>query len=103
MRASELTPELDLVGAALSRDGPAAEELVSLEGAKSGLRIGFSSNRAFPPVQHPEISVADFASIPESGVQFYTNNFAVPENGARKKIHGGSGSVGDRYGPGSTC
>ena len=38
----------------------------------------------------------------EPGVQFYTNNFAVPEKGARKKIHGGSGSDGDGYGPGST-
>ena len=34
-------------------------------------------------------------------MQFYTNNFAVPEKGARKKIHGGSGAVGDGYGPGS--
>ena len=35
-------------------------------------------------------------------MQFYTNNFAVPDKGARKKIHGGSGAVGDGYGPGST-
>ena len=33
-------------------------------------------------------------------MQFYTNNFAVPEKGARKKIHGGSGAVGDGYTPG---
>ncbi|RDX56960.1 galactose mutarotase-like protein [Lentinus brumalis] len=81
--ASELKPELDLVGAALSRDGPAAEEVVSLAGAKSGLRISFATNQA--------------------GVQFYTNNFALPEKGARKKIHGGSGSVGDGYGPGTAA
>ena len=33
-------------------------------------------------------------------MQFYTNNFAVPEKGARKKIHGGSGAIGDGYTPG---
>ena len=44
--ASELKPEVDLVGAALSRDGPASEEVVSLAGAKSGLRISFATNRA---------------------------------------------------------
>ena len=46
MPASELKPELDLVGAALSRDGPAAEEVASLAGGKSGLRVGFATNRA---------------------------------------------------------
>ena len=44
--ASELTPELDLVGAALSRDSPASEEVVSLTSGKSGLRLGFATNRA---------------------------------------------------------
>ena len=43
---SELTPELDLVGAALSRDSPASEEVVSLTSHKSGLRLGFATNRA---------------------------------------------------------
>ncbi|KAI0749261.1 galactose mutarotase-like protein [Daedaleopsis nitida] len=81
--ASAFSPELDLVGAALSRDGPGSEELVSLTSGKSGLRISFASN--------------------QPGVQFYTNNFAVPEKGARKKIHGGSGSVGDGYGPGTAA
>ena len=33
-------------------------------------------------------------------MQFYTNNFAAPEKSARKKIHGGSGAVGDGYTPG---
>ena len=46
--ASELKPEVDLVGAALSRDGPASEEVVSLAGAKSGLRVSFATNRAYP-------------------------------------------------------
>lgn len=34
---------------------------------------------------------------------FYTNGMANPANGARKKIHGGSGTSrnGDAYGPGS--
>ncbi|PIL35328.1 hypothetical protein GSI_02053 [Ganoderma sinense ZZ0214-1] len=81
--ASDLKPELDLVGAALSRDGPSSEEVVSLASGKSGLRVGFATNQA--------------------GVQFYTNNFAVPEKGARKKIHGGSGAVGDGYTPGSAA
>ena len=35
-------------------------------------------------------------------MQFYIKNFAVPDKGARKKIHGGSSAVGDGYGPGST-
>ena len=34
-------------------------------------------------------------------MQFFTNSFAVPDKGARKKIHSGSGAVGDGYGPGS--
>ena len=32
-------------------------------------------------------------SIVESGVQFYSGNFVIP-NSSRKKIHGGSGEVG---------
>ena len=44
--ASEITPELDLVGAALSRDSPASEEVVSLTSSKSGLRLGFATDRA---------------------------------------------------------
>ncbi|KAH9885801.1 galactose mutarotase-like protein [Cubamyces lactineus] len=83
MPASELKPELDLVGAALSRDGPAAEEVASLAGGKSGLRVGFATN--------------------QPGVQFYSNNLSVPEKGARKKIHGGSGAVGDGYPPGTAA
>ncbi|KAH9921180.1 galactose mutarotase-like protein [Epithele typhae] len=71
---SEITPEVDLVGAAMARDGPAAAEVVSLTGGKSGLRISFATN--------------------QPGVQFYSNNFSDPEKTARKKIHGGSGSVG---------
>ncbi|KAH9921186.1 galactose mutarotase-like protein [Epithele typhae] len=83
MFASEITPEVDLVGALLARDGPAAAEVVSLTGGKSGLRISFATN--------------------QSGVHFYSNNFSAPEKTARKKIHGGSGSVGDGYTPGSAA
>ena len=37
----------------------------------------------------------------ERGVMFYTNAMANADNGARKKIHGGSGTSGngDAYGP----
>lgn len=40
-------------------------------------------------------------NLTESGVMFYSNNFANP-SAARKKIHGGSGVIdnGDGYGPG---
>ncbi|OSC97712.1 galactose mutarotase-like protein [Trametes coccinea BRFM310] len=81
--ASELKPELDLVGAALSRDGPTSDEVASLAGGKSGLRVSFATN--------------------QPGVQFYSNNLSVPEKGARKKIHGGSGAVGDGYPPGTAA
>lgn len=50
LSASEFKPQLDLVGAALSRDGPASEELVSLASGKSGLRVGFASNRKPSPL-----------------------------------------------------
>ncbi|KAI0365817.1 hypothetical protein BV20DRAFT_1056195 [Pilatotrama ljubarskyi] len=85
--ASELKPELDLVGAALSRNGPAAEEVASLAGAKSGLRVGFVTNS-------------------QPGVQFYTNMIlSVPEKSAqtRKKIHSASKAVGDGYAPGTAA
>ena len=40
--------------------------------------------------------------VAESGVQFYSGNF-VSKDGARKKIHGGTGQIAqnDGYGPGS--
>ncbi|KAI0693410.1 galactose mutarotase-like protein [Cytidiella melzeri] len=47
---------------------------VTLASEKSGLKIVFESN--------------------QSGVQFYTNNFAFADKNARKKIHGGSGEFG---------
>jgi hypothetical protein len=32
---------------------------------------------------------------------FYSHGFATPDATARKKIHGGSGTKGDGYSPGS--
>ena len=88
---SELTPELDLVGAALSRDSPALEEVVSLTSGKSGLRLGFATNCM--SVSFDAGVCLPLLSSPEAGVQFYTNNFAIPDEGAWNKIHGGSGAV----------
>ena len=45
---SELTPELDLVGVALSRDSPASKEVVSSTSGKSGLYLWFMRNRTCP-------------------------------------------------------
>ncbi|KAI0260464.1 galactose mutarotase-like domain-containing protein [Gloeopeniophorella convolvens] len=73
----QFTPELDLVSAVLAprtREGVA--ELASV---KSGLKLVFDTN--------------------QSGVQFYTYNFASDE-APRKKIHGGSGLKGPGEGYG---
>ncbi|KZT00930.1 galactose mutarotase-like protein [Laetiporus sulphureus 93-53] len=77
LAASDLTAETDLLKGVL--DTEAREPVVELAGAKSGLRVTFDTN--------------------QSGVQFYSNNFADPAKQARKKIHGGSGAVGDGYEP----
>ena len=50
----------------------------------------------------PTASIILICYCPEAGVQFYIKNFAVPDKGARKKIHGGSSAVGDGYSLGST-
>ncbi|KIY43967.1 galactose mutarotase-like protein [Fistulina hepatica ATCC 64428] len=54
-----------------------------LSSGKSGITLKFTTN--------------------QEGVMFYSNNFASPASGSRKKIHGGSGvkDAGDAYGPGS--
>ncbi|KAF8150165.1 galactose mutarotase-like domain-containing protein [Crassisporium funariophilum] len=59
--------------------GNRTDILVEISSAKSGLKLAFDSN------QH--------------GVMFYSNALANPRNGARKKIHGGSGisGQGDAY------
>lgn len=51
--------------------------VVELASAKSGIRLSFETN--------------------QSGVQFYSNNFATGD-GAKKKIHGGSGTKGPGQG-----
>jgi len=51
----------------------AADGVVELASNKSGVRLVFGTN--------------------QSGVQFYSNNFANGD-GARKRIHGGSGAFG---------
>ncbi|KDR68533.1 hypothetical protein GALMADRAFT_146199 [Galerina marginata CBS 339.88] len=65
--------------------GSRPEPLVIISSAKSGLKLEFDSN------QH--------------GVMFYSNAMANVANGARKKIHGGSGisGNGDGYGPGTAA
>ncbi|KAA1476245.1 galactose mutarotase-like protein [Dentipellis sp. KUC8613] len=74
------TPEADFVKDVLG--ARPQEGIVELASQKSGLRLVFNSN--------------------QSGVQFYSNNLATGD-GARKKIHGGSGNAGpgEGYGPGS--
>ncbi|PCH39334.1 galactose mutarotase-like protein [Wolfiporia cocos MD-104 SS10] len=76
---AELGPEADLLAPALEARDP----VVELAGAKSGLRVDFTTN--------------------QSGVQFYSNNFVDPKKTARKKIHGGSGEKGDGYEAGSAA
>ncbi|THH27229.1 hypothetical protein EUX98_g6965 [Antrodiella citrinella] len=79
---AEFTSTTDLLKDVIA---PGSPSLVELASAKSGLRLSFDSN--------------------QSGVQFYTNNFASEAKGARKKIHGGSGLMngGDSYGVGSAA
>ncbi|TFK65110.1 galactose mutarotase-like protein [Pluteus cervinus] len=78
---NSFTPESDLLKDLLK--GTRTDTLVELSSAKSGLKLLFDSN------QH--------------GVMFYSNNLAKATNGARKKIHGGSGisGNGDAYAPGT--
>jgi aldose 1-epimerase len=65
-------------------DGPRADPVVELACQDSGLKVIFDTN--------------------QSGVMFYSNNFA-DKNAPRKKIHGGSGvkGAGDGYQPGSAA
>ncbi|EMD31497.1 hypothetical protein CERSUDRAFT_127368 [Gelatoporia subvermispora B] len=81
---AEFSPVTDLLAPVLEQGEagqPGAEgPQVELQSEKSGLRVAFWSN--------------------QPGVQFYTNKFANPEKTARKRIHGGSGAVGDGYGSG---
>ncbi|KAF9001493.1 galactose mutarotase-like domain-containing protein [Cyathus striatus] len=65
--------------------GSRAAPVVELASEKSGLKLVFDTN--------------------QRGVMFYSNSLASPLNGARKKIHGGSGisGNGDAYGPGTAA
>ncbi|KAH8092568.1 galactose mutarotase-like protein [Cristinia sonorae] len=82
---SEFTPTSDLLKEIITSEASSKDPLVQLASEKSGLRVSFDSN--------------------QSGVQFYSNNLTNEKNGARKKIHGGSGvsGAGDSYGVGSAA
>ncbi|EPQ52513.1 galactose mutarotase-like protein [Gloeophyllum trabeum ATCC 11539] len=81
---TRVTPQLNLVKEVLETKLEGEERKVELASEKSGVKIVFGSN--------------------QSGVQFYTNNFASTTS-ARKKIHGGSGADGEGqgYGVGSAA
>jgi len=89
---SQFRPELDLIkdiirpsGQESEGPGIRANPVVELTSEKSGLTLTFDSN--------------------QRGVMFYSNGLASPAKGARKKIHGGSGIMGqgDAYGPGTAA
>ncbi|KAI0317520.1 galactose mutarotase-like protein [Amylostereum chailletii] len=68
---SAFTPALDLVQEVIAEG--AADGVVELASARSGIRLKFGTN--------------------QSGVQFYSNTLATGD-GAMKRIHGGSGVAG---------
>ncbi|KAI0755969.1 galactose mutarotase-like protein [Irpex lacteus] len=70
--ATGTTKEINIVKDILELRPDEATAPVTLASEKSGLKVVFESN--------------------QSGVQFYSNNFASPTASSRKKIHGGSGS-----------
>ncbi|KAJ4468626.1 galactose mutarotase-like protein [Lentinula edodes] len=89
---SEFTPKFDLLkdvlipsdtGGATRGDRP--EPVVELSSETSGLKLIFETN--------------------QDGAMFYSNAWADPAKGARKKIHGGSGikDHGDGYVPGTAA
>ncbi|KAJ3784508.1 galactose mutarotase-like domain-containing protein [Lentinula aff. detonsa] len=89
---SEFTPKLDLLkdvlipsGTEDATRGDRPEPVVELSSDKSGLKLVFETN--------------------QDGVMFYSNAWADPSKGARKKIHGGSGikDHGDGYVPGTAA
>lgn len=79
------------------------ENVRNLTSSYRPIDLAFSSNLT------PIVGGIHNANLPvltaflERGVMFYTNAMANADNGARKKIHGGSGTSGngDAYGPGS--
>ncbi|KDQ52685.1 hypothetical protein JAAARDRAFT_39962 [Jaapia argillacea MUCL 33604] len=82
--AASLTPSTDLIKPIVGESINEEAKVVDLSSETSGLGLVFSTN--------------------QSGVQFYTNNFA-DGSGSKKKIHGGSGVWTDAegYGPGSAA
>ncbi|THH17897.1 hypothetical protein EW146_g2994 [Bondarzewia mesenterica] len=79
---SSFKPDFDYAKEILSEKPD--DSVVELASKKSGLRLSFETN--------------------QSGVQFYSNNFATGD-GAKKRIHGGSGKAGpgQGYGAGSAA
>ncbi|KAJ4477510.1 galactose mutarotase-like domain-containing protein [Lentinula aciculospora] len=89
---SDFTPKLDLLkdvltpsGAEGAARGNRSDPVVELSSDKSGLKLVFETN--------------------QDGTMFYSNAWADPVKGARKKIHGGSGikDKGDGYVPGTAA
>lgn len=81
----------------------AADPLVALEGAKSGLKVVFESNRTSLSIRVLGFKLMTNCAA-EAGVQFYTNNLTQPTKNARKRIHGGPGVFGEAgYAPGSAA
>jgi len=70
---------LDLLSPILSPSSE-TESVLKLSSDEPGLKLTFNTN--------------------QSGVQFYSHNSTSP---ARKKIHGGSGNIGDGYNPASAA
>ncbi|KAE9399481.1 galactose mutarotase-like protein [Gymnopus androsaceus JB14] len=86
--ASDFTPTFDLLKDVLTPSGAKVdrpEPVVEFSSDKSGLKLLFDTN--------------------QDGTMFYSNAWADPAKGARKKIHGGSGikDHGDGYVPGSAA
>ncbi|KAJ3712023.1 galactose mutarotase-like protein [Lentinula raphanica] len=87
--SSDFKPQLDLLGDLLNPSGTPRgirpEPVVELSSDKSGLKLVFETN--------------------QDGAMFYSNAWANPAIGARKKIHGGSGikDHGDGYVPGTAA
>jgi len=73
---------LDLIQEVVNPSNTTATSVVELTSEKSGLKLTFESN--------------------QSGVQFYSGNF-VGKEGARKKIHGGTGKINSDDGYGGGC
>ncbi|KAH8835004.1 galactose mutarotase-like domain-containing protein [Flagelloscypha sp. PMI_526] len=86
---SEFEKDVDLIGDVVKprTDSHAGVEtgkvkpVAELTSEKSGLKLSFDTNQA--------------------AVMFYSNGWSDAKVGARKKIHGGSGALGDGYEPGS--